>query len=158
MEFISIGGLHPGLTTEDILNGMSLTRNRRLAEIFHRLRLADPYGTGLRRIFAFYRNCPVRPRIIVTANSFKLILPNQNAFPEEHGEAPADQADKRRLTAQEARVLEYLGEHGRMNEEELQELLGIRKTRCWVLTRKMAQEGLIEIEGRGPGKRFRLRA
>ncbi|WP_440321133.1 ATP-binding protein [Laedolimicola sp.] len=41
MEFISIGGLLPGLSAEDIRNGISQPRNRRLAEIFHRLKLIE---------------------------------------------------------------------------------------------------------------------
>ena len=39
IEFISIGGLMPGLSAEDIRSGISQPRNRKLAEIFHRLRL-----------------------------------------------------------------------------------------------------------------------
>lgn len=54
MEFISIGGLLPGLSPKDIRNGISQPRNRKLAEIFHRLRLIESYGTGIRRIFSLY--------------------------------------------------------------------------------------------------------
>ena len=36
IEFISIGGLLPGISKEDIQNGISLSRNPKLAEIFHR--------------------------------------------------------------------------------------------------------------------------
>lgn len=78
MEFISIGGLLPGLTTEDIKSGISQPRNRKLADIFHRLRYIEPYGTGIRRIYTMYKNCPQQPTIIVTPNTFKIILPNQN--------------------------------------------------------------------------------
>lgn len=44
MEFISIGGLLPGLSAEDICSGISQPRNRNLAEIFHRLQLIESYG------------------------------------------------------------------------------------------------------------------
>lgn len=80
MEFISIGGLLPGLSAEDIRSGISQPRNRKLAEIFHRLRLIESYGTGIRKIYALYKNCSVQPRIEVTPNTFKLVLPNMNAF------------------------------------------------------------------------------
>ena len=49
MEFISIGGLLPGLSAEDIRSGISQPRNRGLAEIFHRLKLIESYGTGIRK-------------------------------------------------------------------------------------------------------------
>ena len=55
MEFISMGGLVMGLSTEDIRSGISQPRNKKLAEVFHRLRLIESYGTGIRRIFDLYR-------------------------------------------------------------------------------------------------------
>lgn len=78
MEFISIGGLVGGLTLADIRNGISLSRNSGLAEVFHRLHFIESYGTGLRRIFSLYEKCPVQPAVSVTPNSFKITLPNMN--------------------------------------------------------------------------------
>ena len=45
-----------------------------------------------------------------------------------------------------------------MSEKELQELLQIRKTRAYLLSREMQEEGLIVIEGRGEKKVFRLKS
>ena len=53
MEFISIGGLLPGLTADDIRSGISQPRNKNLAEVFHRLKLIEAYGTGIRRIYKY---------------------------------------------------------------------------------------------------------
>ena len=44
-----------------------------------------------------------------------------------------------------------------MSEKELQELLQIRKTRAYLLSREMQEEGLIVIEGRGEKKSFHLK-
>ena len=41
MEFISLGGLLPGLSTEDIRIGVSQPRNKKLAEIIHRSTTAE---------------------------------------------------------------------------------------------------------------------
>jgi len=41
MEFISIGGLLPGLSTEDIRNGIMQLRNENLARVFQRLNLIE---------------------------------------------------------------------------------------------------------------------
>lgn len=76
MEFISIGGLLPGLSTDDIRSGISQPRNKKLVEIFHRLRLIESYGTGIRRIFQLYADRTEKPQIEVTTNTFKIILPN----------------------------------------------------------------------------------
>lgn len=87
MEFISIGGLLQGISQEDIMNGISLSRNSKLAELFHRLRFIESYGTGIRRIYSLYENCKVKPEISITTNSFKISLPNMN-FPENNVTLP----------------------------------------------------------------------
>ena len=158
MEFISIGGLLPGLSAEDIRSGISQPRNRKLAEIFHRLRLIESYGTGIRRIFSLYKDSPVQPKIQVTGNTFKLVLPNMNAAePLPRTTAPAAAtAVSATVTPQMKVVLDYIAEYGEMTDEELQELLNIKKTRAYLLTRQMSESGLIEIEGRGVNKKYRL--
>lgn len=158
MEFISIGGLLPGLTAEDIRSGISQPRNRKLAEIFHRLRLIESYGTGIRKIFALYRSCPAQPRIEVTHNTFRLVLTNMNAAASDAPRsAPQACADTPAITPQMRRVLDYLREYDEMSDEELQELLNIRRTRAYLLTRQMNEEGLIEIVNRGAARRYRLK-
>ncbi len=77
-EFVDIGGLPPGLSVEDIRSGISQPRNKNLAEAFHRLRLIESYGTGIRRIFNLYADCAEQPQIFVTRNTFKIVLPNMN--------------------------------------------------------------------------------
>lgn len=157
MEFISIGGLLPGLSAEDIRSGISQPRNRKLAEIFHRLRLIESYGTGIRKIYSLYKDCSMQPRIEVTHNTFKLVLPNMNAI---SAQASVD-ADVKpatlMITPQMKTVLDYLREYGEMNETDLQELLNIKKTRAYLLTRQMNENRLIEIVGRGPAKKYRLK-
>lgn len=156
MEFISIGGLLPGLSAEDIRNGISQPRNRNLAEIFHRLKLIESYGTGIRKIYHLYHNCAVQPRIEITPNTFKLILPNMNtAFSKEHTE-PISAVDT--VTPQMKTVLDYLTEYGEMTDEDFQELLGIKRTRAYILAKQMCEAGLIDSTGRGSTKRYRLKA
>ena len=158
MEFISLGGLLPGLTTEDIRIGVSQSRNKKLAEVFHRLRLIESYGTGIRRIFKLYENCPIQPTIEATANAFKIVLPNMNAA----GNANEDATTKTEkamaaITPQMKTVMDYLSEYGEMTDEDLQELLNIKKTRAYLLARQMNENGLLEIIGRGASKKYRLK-
>lgn len=147
MEFISIGGLLPGLSPEDIRMGISQPRNKNLAEVFHRLRLIESYGTGIRRIFRLYEGCPIQPSIEVTANAFKLTLPNQNAAVQQ-SEAVTEQMKK---------VLDYLKEKGRITDAELGEFLGLKKTRTYSIAKEMRELGLIEANGKGSGRFYTLR-
>ena len=158
MEFISLGGLLPGLSTEDIRIGVSQPRNKKLAEIFHRLRLIESYGTGIRRIFKLYENCPVQPTIEATANAFRIVLPNMNTcvsiaerIPEAAEKTPVT------VTPQMKTVLDYLTEYGEMTGEDLQALLNVKKTRAYLLARQMRENGLIEIVGRGAEKKYKLK-
>ena len=158
IEFISIGGLLPGLSADDIRNGISQPRNRKLAEIFHRLRLIESYGTGIRKIYALYKDCAVQPRIEVTTNTFKLVLPNMNASGAITGHVP-EKSEKASvvITPQMKMVIDYLTEYGEMTDEDLQELLNIKKTRAYLLARQMSENGLIDIMGRGVAKKYKLK-
>ena len=170
MEFISLGDrklkVSPGipsaisyisLSTEDIRLGVSQPRNKKLAEIFHRLRLIESYGTGIRRIFKLYASCPVQPSIEATTNAFRIVLPNMNAVSAGTEIAAESKPAAPVITPQMKIVLDYLKEYGEMRDEELQELLHIKKTRAYLLTRQMSEEGLIEVVGRGAEKKYRLK-
>ena len=150
MEFISLGGLLPGLSTEDIRLGVSQPRNKKLAEIFHRLRLIESYGTGIRRIYKLYESCPVQPVIEATTNAFKMVLPNMNAM----AAASPNQASP--VTAQMQKVLDYISAHGQITDEEVQSLLGIKKTRAFELMKQMRNMGLVQRVGRGAEKKYLL--
>ncbi len=180
-EFISLGGLLPGLSAEDIRSGISQPRNKGLAEVFHRLRLIESYGTGIRRIFRLYEDCIEQPRIELTPNTFKIILPNRNT--QENGymnvlrdrardqrypggavsvmrDAPAEKRSGSTLlglSPQMEQVVDYVVMHGQVTEEELQELLGVKKTRAYVLAKQMCEMGVLQAVGRGSYKCYVLR-
>ena len=158
MEFISLGGLLPGLSTEDIRIGISQPRNKKLAEVFHRLRLIESYGTGIRRIFKLYENCPVQPSIEATTNAFRIVLPNMNATDAANEDTPATTGKSTAtITPQVKTVMDYLAKYDEMTDEDLQELLNIKKTRAYQLARQMHENELIDIIGRGASKKYKLK-
>lgn len=157
MEFISIGGLLHGLSVEDIRSGISQPRNRKLAEIFHRLKLIESYGTGIRRIYKLYENHSVQPRIEVTQNAFKLILPNMNYINETESTVNRKEQETFNITPQMKVVLEYLSEYEEIGDVELQELLNVKRTRAYLIARQMIEQGLLQCSGRGTKKRYYLK-
>ncbi len=148
MEFISLGGLLPGLTPDDIRSGISQPRNRNLAEVFHRLRLIESYGTGIRRIFSLYADCPAQPKIEVTPNTFKIVLPNMNSA------ASGETENVLEVTPQMQEVMDYIKSNGRITEREISDLLGLKKTRSYLVTKQMRELGLIKVIGRGESKHY----
>ena len=155
MEFISIGGLLPGLTAAEMLNGVSILRNKKLSEIFLRLRIIEAYGTGIRRIFALYENCIEKPKINATQNSFKITLFNMNHQRKKMIPANEDLIAKS-VNPQEELIINYLQHHGEVTDEKVQELLSVKKTRAFVITKQLFDKGLIKITGRGVNRRITL--
>lgn len=144
IEFISIGGLLQGLTLEDIRAGISQPRNKKLSEIFHRLRLIESYGIGIRKIYSLYEHQHIKPRIETTNNTFKIVLPNMNYT----NESSKDNI----LSPQVNMILEYIDKYNQITDSEIQDLLNIKKTRVFVLTKEMKDFGLIKCIGRGVNK------
>ena len=151
MEFISLGGLLPGLTPDDIRSGISQPRNRNLAEVFHRLRLIESYGTGIRRIFNLYADCIEQPKIEVTSNTFRIVLPNMNAV------SSTKQNKDTIVTDQMQKVLDHVKANGQITKEEVNDLLEVKRTRAYVVLKNMCELGLIEALGRGENKRYVLK-
>lgn len=145
IEFVSIGGLLPGLTANDIRSGISQPRNKNLAEVFHRLKLIETYGTGIRRIYRLYENCSVHPLIEVTHNTFKMILPNMNTVdPLKHTTY---------LMLQKEKILDFISKKGQITESGIMELLGVKRRRAYTVAKQMSDESLIVAIGRGANKK-----
>lgn len=153
-EFISIGGLLPGISQEDIRNGISISRNPKLAEIFYRLRFIEAYGTGIRRIFRLYEDCPRKPRISVTQNSFKITLPNRNTAKEESTAKKEENRKAVKITAQMEKILSYLSENKEIAEEKVQELLQVKSTRAYLIMKQLMEAGFVTVSGRGKNKKY----
>lgn len=148
IEFISIGGLLPGLTAEDVRSGISQPRNKNLAEVFHRLKLIEAYGTGIRRIYKLYENCSVQPDIEITPHTFKMILPNMNT-------AVAFNS-RTHLTPQKEQIFDFVSQHGSITEAEIMKLLGVKRTRAYTVAKQMCDEKLLISIGRGANKKYLL--
>ncbi len=151
MAFISIGGLLPGLTPDDIRSGISQPRNKNLAEVFHRLHLIESYGTGIRKIYTLYAQSPEQPRIEVTEHTLKIVLPNRNA---ESSNNAASAAHPSALRPQMQKIMQYVWEHGAITEDQIGALLGVKKTRSFTIAKQLRDMGLLTVQGRGEGKRY----
>ncbi|MCL1791825.1 MAG: putative DNA binding domain-containing protein [Peptococcaceae bacterium] len=143
IEFISPGGLVSGIEVEDIMSGYSACRNSSLAEIFYRLQLIEAYGTGILKIYEAYRTSLAQPKIKVTPNVFKMILPNLNAAT----------AVNETLT-QEENVMKFVNENGSINRKQAENLLSISQTAAGEVLRKMREHGDLIREGHSRNVRY----
>lgn len=147
IEFTSIGGLVNGVTLQDVMMGISVCRNTKLANVFYRLELIEAYGTGILKIIGAYSGTGMTPKIETSDNAFKIILPNLNA----HQRGMESEVDDRNIKVipREKAVLTLAEERGVFVRKDIQELLGISQTTCGRLLRKMVEEGKIIQQGRG---------
>lgn len=158
IEFVSIGGLLPGLELDDLMMGVSVCRNPHLANVFYRLQLIEAYGTGMKKIMGAYANALVQPKIKTTNNAFKIILPNVNFTPkaaEVHKdfEKAADLA----LDSNEDKVLQFLREHLMITRKETQTLLEVSQSTAGRILKAMVDSGRIKQIGGSRTTRYELR-
>ncbi len=144
IEFVSIGGLANGIEVNDILLGMSVCRNPKLAAVFYRLKLIEAYGTGIPRIMKAYKECARKPELVVTNNAFKIVLPNRNA---QRDPIPEN-------ASPEEQVIAYIREHGAVTRPEVQNLLQVSQATANRLLKRMLAQGDIRQEGAGRGTRY----
>ena len=147
MEIISLGGLVKGLTEADIMNGISQSRNVKLAEIFHRLKWIESYGTGMKRIQKLYSNSVKKPAISIAPNSFKITLPNMNEF---------DSKETDRLSEKHRRIISSIENDPHVNDERLMQITGLKKTRLFEIIKELESLGILSIEGRGKSKKYKI--
>ena len=160
IEFVSIGGLMPGIDLEDILAGISVCRNQNLANVFYRLHLIEAYGTGLTKIMETYEGTSEKPVISTTKNSFKITLPNINAkYETKVAPALIENAPSTPVLepdSNEQRVLAYVREHGTITRPEAEELLGISASTASRLIKKMVKSGQLLQNGKARGIKYTL--
>ena len=152
IEFVSVGGLVKGISYNDIMLGISITRNKKLANIFYRLKLIEAYGTGIMKINSSYVNYLRKPVIEVSDNVFKITLPNMNYFHKDVSsvniEKPADNENK---------ILSLLRDRQLLTRKEIQLELGISQSTAILLLSKMQKENLIIKTGAGKNTKYKIK-
>lgn len=157
IEFVSIGGLLPGMELDDLMMGVSVCRNAHLANVFYRLQLIEAYGTGMKKIMGAYAGAPVQPQITATNNAFKIILPNVNAILKAtEVSKKIDNAAALLSDSNEKKVLQFLKEHSMITRKEAQTLLEVSQSTAGRILKAMVDSGQIKKIGGSRTTRYEL--
>lgn len=148
IEFVSVGGLPTGITLDDIMLGLSVCRNPKLAAIFYRLQLIEAYGTGIPKIMKAYAGTGLEPKIEVTNNAFKITLPNRNAV------KATDSVPNERKSNEE-KILDLIAQNGYVVRSDVDQLLDVSQTTASRILKRMVTDGLIYQDGRGRKTKYR---
>ena len=164
IEFVSIGGLMPGIELEDVMVGISVCRNQDLANVFYRLRLIEAYGTGMGKIMKAYEGMQEKPLIETTKNAFKIILPNINAKYETGAmiipkTGPGIQyiiSTEKKLSDEEEKILEYIRTHGTVTKNDVMGLLEVSASTAARVIRKMVKDNLLKQKGKARNTQYTI--
>ena len=89
-----------------------------------------------------------QPRIEVTHNTFKMILPNMNS---------ADISDIKESNPQQEKILDYISRNGQITESDIMKLLNVKKTRAYIIAKQMCEKNMVISSGRGTDKKYLLK-
>lgn len=149
IEFVSVGGLLSGIELDDIMLGLSVCRNPKLAAIFYRLQLIEAYGTGMPKTMNAYGETELKPKIEVSSNAFKITLPNRNAGAN-HTETLIGT-----VKGDEKRILDFIGSHGHIVRRDVDQLLDVSQATANRILKHMVAKGLIYQDGNGRKTKYR---
>lgn len=121
IEFVSLGGLPKGIAYSDLMLGVSVLRNDRLAHVFYRLRLIEAFGTGIPKILDCYHGQKAQPAIEVSDNAFKITLPNMNFRRQVSAEGNY-------LSDTERRVMGYLVGRDSASRRQIEAAIGLSQS------------------------------
>lgn len=133
IEIINIGGLVEGLSLDSIKKGSSVTRNPKLAEIFHRLNYIESYGSGIPRILAKYEKQEEKPIIEAIANTFHITLPKLRT----------EEPERKYASREEKILVEYILENGGISREEFEQIMGCSKATAARKIKRYINEKII---------------
>lgn len=143
IEFVTLGGLPKGIAMSDVMMGVSVPRNRCLANIFYRLHLIEAFGTGMLKIKECYTSHVCQPTAEASENAFKITLPNVNYEAE-------TTCQKNSLSEKEQRILEYISAKHPVSRAEIETATGLSQSVTVRVLKKLLE--LEAIQKRGKGK------
>lgn len=147
IEFVSVGGLVNNISYGDIMLGISIQRNKALADVFYKLKLIEACGIGISKIMDSYSGHLEQPKIEVSDNAFKLSLPNINK---------SNMIVDNELTERELKVIQLLETENSINRKKVQEVLFLSQTVAITLLHNMVEKGIFCIVGEGRNTRYKL--
>ncbi len=144
IEFISYGSLYGNITIDDILAGLSASRNQYLQSIFMRLKRVEAIGSGLRRVSSYYLNIGLSITIEALPSSFIVKLPRITT-------ATQKTDDENKI------IIDYLNKNGEITRKKAEELIKKEKTMTATLLNNMVDNNILLKIGNGPSTKYVLK-
>lgn len=145
IEIVSVGGLITGFSLADVIAGLSICRNPKLANVFYRLDLIEAYGTGLKKIMSAYSGVAAETLFQVTENVFKATLPRKASI----GMKP-----QQLQATNEEKILTLFASSETITRADVEQLTGLSTASASRLLHKMVEGGKLAVTGAGKNTRY----
>jgi ATP-dependent DNA helicase RecG len=142
IEFVTIGGLVRGMSEDDILLGVSILRNKNLANILYRLKWIEAFGTGIQKTIESYAMVSVKPTINISSNAFKITLPNTSISKKEN-------VVKFALNESEEKILMMFDRRDRIIRKDVEFELAISQPMAVKLLKSLLDKEVVIRKGQG---------
>ena len=147
IEVISFGSLYGNITLDDILAGLSTSRNPYLQSIFMRIKRVEAIGSGLRRVKSYYNKIGLNFEIDVLPSAFVVKLPKislNNVTIQNNSKGDMDI------------IIKYIEKNGSITRINAQVLINKEKTTTSKILNKLVENGVLVKIGNGPSTRYEI--
>ena len=159
IEIVTIDGLVRGISFDDIMLGVSVLRNKHLANVFYRLRLIEAYGTGMLKINECYNDFEVKPKIEATNNAFKITLPNTNYRGESSFTPESQKTVPQKVITREMRdeiIVSMFETQETITRKDIETALNVSQSTAILIIRELVERGILVKIGNGKYSCYRL--
>lgn len=140
VEILSPGGLYDNLSKEEMMTGLSRLRNPLLAGTFHRMNIAEQWGTGIHRIINACAQAGLpEPEFLVTGDSVRLTMMR----PSVSKSVPKTSTRSRRPHKRDAALLAYLKKNPAAPLQQAADEFFISVATVWRFVQDMRKEGKL---------------
>ena len=144
IELISYGSLYGNITVDDILAGLSTSRNPYLQSIFMRIKRVEAIGSGLRRVNSYYKKLGLNFEIKVLPSTFIVTLPKITLNNSKISNVDTD------INL----IIEYIEKNGSITRKNAETLINKEKTATSILLNKLVEDNILIKVGNGPSTRY----
>lgn len=156
IEVVSPGGLPLGMLKEEYIEGkLSKPRNRKIADIFLRLKIIEKLATGIRRIKEQYINQEIKPGFLVSENAVIVVLPYVKESISLKYSSEINKRDIHILTGKEKTVYNLILRHPMIKRIDIQNHIDLEKSQTIKLLNNLRDSGWIIKVGNGPATGYK---
>lgn len=160
IEIASYGGLPPNTTIETFMLGLSMPRNKNLADVFYRLELIEAFGSGIPKMIDTYRENGQDISFKTSPSGFMIVLPNLN-YIRESIRIPSVPVEPKseivRLMDQRTKLaVDLIRQKGPVSRTELESVWDINRSATSVWLGRLINAGVLIRIGKGRNTKYTI--